>query len=62
MKITQNIIKNDNDNNDKQGIYYFPLIYTFFVFIMIANLLSLIPYSFSLTSNFMFIICLSFSV
>lgn len=42
--------------------YYYPLIYTFFMFIFVANLMSLIPYSFSLTSNFMFIISLSFVV
>lgn len=42
--------------------YYYPLIYTFFMFIFIANMVSLVPYSFALTANFMFIISLSFVI
>lgn len=42
--------------------YYFPIIYTFFMFIFIANIVSLVPYSFALTANFIFIISLSFIV
>lgn len=61
MNMLKNIIQSET-SKDNKGIFYFPLIYTFFVFIMLANLLSLIPYTFSLTSNFMFIISLSFVV
>nr|YP_008475101.1 ATP synthase F0 subunit 6 [Wickerhamomyces pijperi]AGS44412.1 ATP synthase F0 subunit 6 [Wickerhamomyces pijperi] len=43
----------------KFGGYYFPLIYTFFIFIFTANLLSMIPYSFAITSHMVFIISLS---
>nr|YP_009154758.1 ATP synthase F0 subunit a [Torulaspora delbrueckii]YP_009155495.1 ATP synthase F0 subunit a [Torulaspora pretoriensis]YP_009155503.1 ATP synthase F0 subunit a [Torulaspora franciscae]AJG02986.1 ATP synthase F0 subunit a [Torulaspora pretoriensis]AJG02994.1 ATP synthase F0 subunit a [Torulaspora franciscae]AJG03003.1 ATP synthase F0 subunit a [Torulaspora franciscae]AJG03013.1 ATP synthase F0 subunit a [Torulaspora pretoriensis]AJG03033.1 ATP synthase F0 subunit a [Torulaspora delbrueckii] len=39
--------------------YYFPLIYTFFIFIFTANLISMIPYSFALTSHLVFIVSLS---
>nr|CCW77450.1 putative ATP synthase, subunit 6 [Lachancea mirantina] len=39
--------------------YYFPLIYTFFIFIFIANLVSMIPYSFALSAHLVFIISLS---
>lgn len=42
--------------------YYYPLIYTFFIFIFIANIISLVPYSFALTANFVFIISLSFTI
>ena len=38
---------------------YFPFIYTFFIFIFISNLISLIPYSFALTAQIIFIISLS---
>lgn len=61
INILKNMVQSERSNNN-QGMLYFPLIYTFFVFIMLANLLSLIPYTFSLTSNFMFIISLSFVV
>lgn len=61
INIIKNIVQSDISKSN-QGMLYFPLIYTFFVFIMLANLLSLIPYTFSLTSNFMFIIALSITV
>jgi len=61
INILKNIVLSET-SKDNKGMYYFPLIYTFFVFIMLANMLSLIPYTFSLTSNFMFIISLSFTV
>lgn len=44
------------------NLLYFPLIYTFFIFIILANIISLIPYTFSLTSNFIFIISLSLTI
>lgn len=46
-------------NIGKLGGVYFPLIYTFFMFILIANLVSLIPYSHALTAQLIFIISLS---
>lgn len=39
--------------------FYFPLVYTFFFFILVANLVSMIPYSFALTSHLIFIVSLS---
>ncbi|OXB40193.1 ATP synthase F0 subunit a (mitochondrion) [Nakaseomyces glabratus] len=39
--------------------YYFPFIYTLFMFILISNLISMIPYSYALTAQFVFIISLS---
>lgn len=39
--------------------YYFPFVFTFFIFIFTANLISMIPYSFALASHLVFIITLS---
>lgn len=41
---------------------FFPLVYTFFMFIFTANLISMIPYSFALTSQMIFVISLSFVI
>jgi len=43
----------------KLGGYYFPLIYSLFIFIFTANLISMIPYSFAITSHLVFIVSLS---
>ena len=53
----QNIVK--GQINGKYWGMYFPFIYTLFVFILISNLISLIPYSFALTAQIIFIISLS---
>lgn len=42
--------------------YYLPIIYTLFMFIFTANLISIIPYSFALSAQFVFIISLSFII
>lgn len=41
------------------GQQYFPLIYVIFVFILISNLFSMIPYNFALMSHLVFTISLS---
>jgi len=41
---------------------YFPFIYTLFVFVLINNLIGMIPYSFASTSHFVLTFSLSFSV
>lgn len=46
----------------KKGQVYFPFIYTLFVFILVNNLIGLIPYSFSTTSHFALVFFLSFSI
>jgi F-type H+-transporting ATPase subunit a len=48
--------------NPKRGQIYFPFIYTIFLFILINNLIGLIPYSFASTSHFVVAFWLSFSV
>lgn len=41
------------------GQYYFPLIYVLFVFILVSNLFSMIPYNFALMSHLVFTVSLS---
>ena len=51
-----------NQINSKNGQIYFPFIYTLFVFILINNLIGMIPYSFASTSHFILTFALSFTV
>ncbi|MBY3555985.1 F0F1 ATP synthase subunit A [Modestobacter lapidis] len=44
------------------GGFYFPLIYTLFIFVFVANLVSMIPYSFALASHLVFIVSLSITI
>jgi F-type H+-transporting ATPase subunit a len=48
--------------NAKEGQIYFPFIYTIFMFILINNLIGLVPYSFASTSHFVLAFFLSFTV
>lgn len=51
-----------NQINATKGQVYFPFIYTLFVFILINNLIGMVPYSFASTSHFIFTFALSFTV
>ena len=51
-----------NQINAKKGQIYFPFIYTLFIFILINNLIGMIPYSFASTSHFALTFALSFTV
>ena len=51
-----------NQINNKNGQNYFPFIYILFVFILLNNLLGMIPYSFASTSHFILTFSLSFTV
>ena len=51
-----------NQINNKNGQVYFPFIYALFIFILINNLLGMIPYSFASTSHFILTFSLSFTV
>ena len=51
-----------NQINSKNGQLYFPFIYSLFIFILISNLIGMIPYSFASTSHFVLTFFLSFSV
>ena len=51
-----------NQINANKGQIYFPFIYTLFVFILINNLIGMVPYSFASTSHFILTFALSFTV
>ena len=51
-----------NQINDKKGQIYFPFIYVLFVFILVNNLMGMVPYSFASTSHFILTFSLSFTV
>ncbi len=51
-----------NQINSKSGQAYFPFIYTLFIFILINNLIGMVPYSFASTSHFVLTFSLSFTI
>ena len=51
-----------NQINTKNGQIYFPFIYTLFIFILINNLIGMVPYSFASTSHFILTFFISFTV
>lgn len=51
-----------NQINPLKGQIYFPFIYTLFIYILVNNLIGMIPYSFASTSHFIFTFALSFTV
>jgi len=51
-----------NQINAQKGQIYFPFIYTLFIFILINNLIGMVPYSFASTSHFVLTFSLSFTI
>ena len=51
-----------NSQIGPRGGYYFPLIFTLFNFILFANLISMIPYSFAISAQLVAIVALSISL
>jgi F-type H+-transporting ATPase subunit a len=51
-----------NQINANKGQIYFPFIYTLFIFILINNLIGMIPYSFASTSHFILTFSMSFTI
>ena len=51
-----------NQINATKGQIYFPFIYALFIFILINNLIGMIPYSFVSTSHFILTFALSFTI
>ena len=51
-----------NQINANKGQIYFPFIYALFIFILINNLIGMIPYSFASTSHFVLTFSISFTV
>jgi len=51
-----------NQINPNKGQVYFPFIYALFLFILINNLIGMIPYSFASTSHFILTFFISFTI
>lgn len=51
-----------NQINPRNGQNYFSFIYALFIFILINNLIGMIPYSFASTSHFVLTFALSFTI
>lgn len=51
-----------NQINKIKGQIYFPFIYSLFTFILVNNLIGLVPYSFASTSHFVLTFSISFSI
>jgi len=51
-----------NQINDKKGQIYFPFMYVLFVFILVNNLIGMVPYSFASTAHFILTFWLSFTI
>jgi F-type H+-transporting ATPase subunit a len=51
-----------NQINPNKGQMFFPLMYVLFIFILVNNLIGLVPYSFASTSHFIFTFSISFTV
>lgn len=51
-----------NQINAKRGQMYFPFIFALFLFILINNLIGMVPYSFASTSHFILTFSISFTV
>jgi F-type H+-transporting ATPase subunit a len=56
------IVVNQINNIKGKGEAYFPFIYVLFTYILVNNLLGMVPYSFASTSHFILTFFLSFSV
>ena len=51
-----------NQINEKRGQVYFPFMYVLFMFILVNNLIGLVPYGFASTSHFILTFSLSFTI
>ena len=45
-----------------EGMRFFPFVFTLFIFVLFANLIGLIPYSFTVTSQLIITVALAFTV
>lgn len=48
--------------NEKRGQVYFPFMYVLFLFILVNNLIGMVPYSFASTSHFILTFSFSFTI
>ncbi|YP_008474907.1 ATP synthase F0 subunit 6 (mitochondrion) [Candida pseudojiufengensis] len=62
IAIYDTILNLVNGQIGRKGGYYFPLIFTIFNFILIANLISMIPYSFAISAQLVAIVSFSLAL
>jgi F-type H+-transporting ATPase subunit a len=58
-KLTLMIVQ---DNLNKKGEIYFPFIFVLHLFLLICNILGMVPYSFTVTSHIIFTFSLALSI
>ncbi len=46
----------------KEGMRFFPLVFTLFMFVLVANIIGLVPYTFAVTSHILITACLALLV
>src|ERR1051326_2334786 len=46
----------------REGMKFFPLVFTLFMFILVANIIGLVPYTFTVTSHIIITACLALLV
>ena len=51
-----------NNTAGKEGMKFFPLVFTLFMFILVANIIGLIPYTFTVTSHIIITVMLAMMV
>ena len=56
------IYNTTKDNLGKDGVRFFPLVYSLFMFILLCNMLGLVPYSFTVTSHIIVTFALAFGI
>lgn len=62
LAIYDTILNMVNSQIGNKGGYYFPLIFTLFNFILLANLISMIPYSFAISAQMVAIVSMSITL
>lgn len=62
IAIYDTILNLVNGQIGRKGGYYFPLIFTIFNFILIANLISMIPYSFAISAQLVAVVSFSLAL
>ena len=55
-------IKMVNNNINKKGLYFTPFIFVLFFFILLCNLIGIVPYSFTVTSHIIITFTLSLTI
>jgi ATP synthase subunit 6 len=60
--IILDMVKNTIGGDNKTSVKFFPIVFTLFVFVLLSNILGLIPYSSTITAYIIITLCLSIMV